>query len=450
MKRRSHGLLVAFALAGAVTSCAVVLGVDDYKVSPTEGSSSIPFGSNTCRQCVSDECDAQRIACERRSECRNAAGCYLGCLGREDEIACVANCADPPVIATREMQDLMACTLDSCSRDCWTPGAWFARLGKACGECAQGDTDPEALVDLTRECWSDDQCRGYVTCLAANCKKLLLPDVECRYSCAANSPETALRYYLTVGARSGIKCGDECGIGRHWECLPVAWPPPVLGGRAMVTLRTVVDATGDGGQALPLHVRACLISDNACSDVQGEGDLDENGEITFDLAQAPYPIDSYYFELSNPNVRPDDMAATALFVPYMPITGDVTLFFPPPRYDAYDQLNRTAMDLTTTVDATKGEVFVMLADCVGSIADPEVTMSTNSGMTPVYGFPPDVSAPGGGFAFFINVEPRLTTIEARLPAQQIASVSVPVRANAWTFVNIYTLGGAGWAPADLQ
>jgi hypothetical protein len=259
-----------------------------------------------------------------------------------------------------------------------------------------------------------------------------------------------LRYYLTVGARSAIKCGDECGIGRHWECLPVAWPAPVLGGRAMVTLRTVVAAAGDGGRALPLHVRACLISDNACSDVQGEGDVDENGAITFDLAQSSYPIDSYYFELSNPNVAPDDMAATALFVPYMPITGDVTLFYPPPRYDVYDQLNGTAIDRMTTVDVTKGEVFVMLADCVGSIADPEVTMSTNSSAIPIYGFPPDISATGGGFALFINLEPRLTMIEARLPNQQIVSVSVPVRANAWTFVNVYTLGGAGWTLADLQ
>jgi hypothetical protein len=436
--------LVGLALFAMLTGgCAKILGVGDYGVGGAKGTSEagptaapIVITPPACSSCTEKQCTAERRACDGDAACRKQAACYYGCSGNH---LCEYGCLSKgwSAASSSALKVLHACTVDRCTAACVTCAAPFVGQSGTCGDCAEQDRAPSGICDRSNTCMRDEQCRGYLACLATECDELGESDPKCRLVCGAKFPDGARSFYQNVGTRYLGNCAAACDAGNHWRCpqRPPAWPP-ASGADTHLTLRLAEGAVLHGDAA---SVRACNARDFKCATPLATLPADAATEVRFVIPTSTTLVST---PVNKPAVFFDNPIAGQFFAPQQPFVGDLILWWP--NFSATDSsglasaaaVRRESIDL-----AEHGLVQVVVADCDGGVAGysrqsaaTRVTVTASPGSAPYYGG--SAGPTEGGVAWFIISMPAdSTSVEISVGGTPIQSADVPVRAGTTTVVS---------------
>jgi hypothetical protein len=344
-------------------ACRQVVGIQDGVGDPTNACG-LPYGTNACAECIATSCCSESAACSADPTCVPTESCLGNCKG---DPACRSQCViDFPSGTAASVAPLSACIASKCEGEC----------NLACGGLAGSETPPDAAAACqscltTSACAPAEACASSIDCAAAfqQCA-LACPTWDCAETCraahgaavtAGSSPDAG-PWTSFVQEWSG-PCGTACASGGYWSCVGhVGWPAPKS--PAVTVAYTGFEYVSHAPVA-SLNVSVCNPLDLACATPLASGQTNATGTVVLKLQNPP---DSNglglngYFQVTSPDKT------------YMP--NIVYWGYPmseannPLPMDAYG-LNITTIEdeqlaaaLGVTVDATRGQVFVNVEDCL--------------------------------------------------------------------------------------
>ena len=412
-----------FAAGFVLAGCGEIVGADEYEVvasSPTSGGAgsapeamgsqdgaSIPqqtiaiLDAQTpeCADCAVNECLAETAACAEDADCSEFATC-LGAAGpsfSERRYQCYQAHEKSP--ATERWN---ACLVRSgCYTNCAECGQWGETFAEHCAECM---SETEGGCEATSGCFSDGSCSALVACFGERCDGWQLSP-RCRFDCES-------RHGRLKDAAAGVvgplgRCRQQCQWGHHWSCGFGGLTGTGSGDPATVEMK--VKLASKQGEGLTAQVAACR---GSCSE---PSDTDSDGVVVLAVETSNVPAQGgYHYEITSEH-------APHLFYPWHPTvdgwSGDVLVSHLPVE------------------DPERGDVLVIVGDCVGSINIQEqnegvrIALEGSSGQSvePLYllNYEPSAALDGGDVAVFHGVEPGTATVDVVSPSGDVV-VQAPV------------------------
>jgi hypothetical protein len=258
---------------------------------------------------------------------------------------------------------------------------------------------------------------AYLGCTFTTCTTWI-GDPVCRIDCA--NRHEGYEPAFTSWAMGVASCGQECGWGRHWECVTPhgVSPGPFVGsGTTQVTIR-VLDNSANKGMA---HVSVAACSHSSPSSCTEPVQTDENGLTPALTIDKTLPSHVTFFRLES------QLGTQMLVYPGRTFTGESESL----SFQWFD----TAGTGAPTSDPVMGLVITSMGDCVGSadIGSPSTTFAIDGGPPAVYG----IGATAGQFGYFPSVPPGVVTVRgfAPEPLGEVVSAQAHVEKGATTVVH---------------
>jgi len=405
-------------LAVALSDCRQIAGVSELQ-----------SASAACASCMTASCGDEEGACRESTGCSERLDCELACS--PDDVSCRTGCAESEVGAAIGPVD--ACAETRCSAPCAhacgdllpiTPPA----SAQACAACVS-----QQCCDVASACGASAECRAGIECARA----ASVPDAIETCQVALHPTGTAASTALTQCVKED--CDEECAFGNDWSCLGAVAPPPATTSTIQGTL-VVLNGSAQSDGVPGLQVRACYITDEACSSPETPSmTTDASGSVTLMLpTQSQSGLAGFlgYFEVTDPKGQ----YLTAIAIPGFPLTqtGFSQSFIVISLADA----QTLAQAVHRSYDPTTGSLIVTATDCAYETTPGATYKLDDTGpetllVYPAYGLPSltTTKTDATGVAIVAFLPPGAGTVTASNDQKQITSKSpFFTRANAVTLL----------------
>ena len=439
-----RGARTAVAAAIGVAACRQLVGIGDEP--PGAGTSGAADASvdapaqcggfawtgGTCDACMQSACCAEQTACRGDAICAANYDCLAKCPGGDD--VCRSACISLPDAV---MAPVASCQARSCATECGLRCGGVTGLqpgltdlpDSACVSCIYSGTNCAAALAYTRSV----ACMTQQFCLE-DCNRL---DEFCWDDCFASAAGRACNLGDGGLGPALSACSQICGTGPDWSCLGhVTWPPTTV---PTVTYDLHVVDYQTGVSVPDVRGAVCGVSDPDCTKPRGAFMADASGQV-------PVTTPSGFTGYTQLEAAPDAGYVAELLFHYPPAVQSLD-----PAWDysvvmlPAGLLNMLSLAVGPPFDTSRGVIYAEPYDCADNPA-PGVSFTispADSKATPFYevdGNPtgqPTATATSAGPAVgggFVNVAPGLVTFVAHAGGQTVATVSIDVRRNGFTYL----------------
>ena len=418
-------------LLGAAAACNGILALDELPRGTTTAADDgrlFVYAEDSCGSCMATSpCGEEEQACHDDSGCRALYECLVTC--KLDDVGCRYDCglASPTALTQPLASSLDACRRDHCQDLCFGSGGLVSGLfDDECSDCIDSTCTEQA-----RACIADPRCERAYACMSdAGCK-----DPECPLRCYYDVGEVADPAAASSLEHCWAKCGDKCPAGTEWSCVQDGFSWGQADSNDVLPYLLTVKA---GGFATGVDVETCWVGCEAAGKVDSEGHIELklepikgrwNGYVRLSgsLADSGAEILPARFYFGRPLTRFENRVGVNVAA----------------RAD-YDDV--ASWYLKTTLDPSLGHLIIAVWDCLfqeapgielaldDGVVDESMVVFYTRGEGPPFetgdGQVTDRTATGG----FINIEPGLRTVVAKLDGVEVSRIQVEVEADTMTGV----------------